>query len=140
MEYLLYVSVIACCLIDILTSVSMTGIRIKNIPHEPAYSAILYIANFNLANPQSEIDHRQRQQAAFFSTPFEPGDIQVVYRQSCPRVTFLVPDPTRPDPTRQNVDPTRPAIADQKSDPTRPAARSFPHMHSLYLNNNVLIS
>ena len=60
--------------------------------------------------------------------------------QSCPRATFL-----GPDPTRQNVDPTRPAIADPKSDPTRPdptrpVARSFPHMYSLYLNNNLLIS
>ena len=43
--------------------------------------------------------------------------------QSCPRVTFLGPDPTRPDPTRWNVDPTWPAIAVKKSDPTRPAAR-----------------
>ena len=40
--------------------------------------------------------------------------------QSCPRVTFLGLDPTRPDPTRQSVDPTRPAIADEKSDPTQP--------------------
>ena len=55
--------------------------------------------------------------------------------QSCPRVTFL-----GPDSTRQNVDPTRPAIADQKSYPTRPTTRSFSHMYSLYLNNNLLIS
>ena len=61
--------------------------------------------------------------------------LYVSLTQSCPRVTFL-----GPDPTRQNVDPTRPAIADQKSDPTRPAARSFPHMYSIYLNNNLLIS
>ena len=33
--------------------------------------------------------------------------------QSCPRVTFLGPEPTQPV---ENVDPTRPAIADQKSD------------------------
>ena len=55
--------------------------------------------------------------------------------QSCPRVTFLGPDPTRPDPTRRNVDPTRPAIADKMSDPTRPAARPFPHIYILQLNN-----
>ena len=47
--------------------------------------------------------------------------------QSCPRVTFL-----GPDPTRRNVDPTRPAIADTNSDPTRPDPRpDLPHMYIL---------
>ena len=36
-------------------------------------------------------------------------------RQSCPRATFL-----GPDPTRRRLDPTRPAITHKKSDPTRP--------------------
>ena len=45
--------------------------------------------------------------------------IYVVY-QSCPRVTFLGPDPTRPGETLTRPDPTRPAMADKKSDPTRP--------------------
>ena len=40
--------------------------------------------------------------------------------QSCPRVTFLGPDPTRPDPAKRWPDPNRPAIADQNSDPNRP--------------------
>ena len=48
--------------------------------------------------------------------------------QSCPRVTFF-----EPDPTRRNVDPTRPAIADKKSDPTRPAARPFPNMYNYWI-------
>ena len=38
--------------------------------------------------------------------------------QSCPRVTFLGRDQTRPGETL-----TRPAIADKKSDPTRPDLR-----------------
>ena len=48
-------------------------------------------------------------------------NIITMFHQSCPRVTFL-----GPDPTRRNVDPTRPATADKKSDQTRPAARPFP--------------
>ena len=38
--------------------------------------------------------------------------------QSCPRVTFL-----GPDPTRRYVDPTRPAKIRQNRDPTRPDPR-----------------
>ena len=58
--------------------------------------------------------------------------------QSCPRVTFLDPDPTRPDPTRQYFDPTWPAIADKKSDSTRPTARPFPHICIIVQLNNFL--
>ena len=47
--------------------------------------------------------------------------------QSCPRVTFLGPGPTR----RNVANPTRPAIFDKKYDPTRPAARPFPYTYSL---------
>ena len=41
--------------------------------------------------------------------------IQSSLFQSCPRVTFL-----GPDPTRRNFDPTRPEIADPTRAPTRP--------------------
>ena len=57
--------------------------------------------------------------------------------QSCPRVTFL-----GPDPTRWNVDPTRPdprLLTKFWPDLTRPATRLFPHMYSLQLNNYLLI-
>ena len=60
--------------------------------------------------------------------------------QSCPRVPFLGPDPTRRnlDPTRP--DPTRDCWQKVWPDPTRSAVRPFPHICSLRLNNYLLIS
>ena len=52
--------------------------------------------------------------------------------QSCPRVTFL-----GPDPTRRNVDPTRPDPRLPTKNLTRPAARPFPNMYRLQLNNYI---
>ena len=59
--------------------------------------------------------------------------------QSCPRVTFLGPDPTRPAETLIRPDPTRDCRQKVWPDPTRPAARPFPNMYSLQLNNLYLL-
>ena len=61
------------------------------------------------------------------------------YYQSCPRVTFLGPDPTRPGETLTRPDPTRDCRQKVWPDPTRPAARPSTHMCILQLNNYLLI-
>ena len=52
--------------------------------------------------------------------------------QSCPRVTFL-----GPEPTRRNIDPTRLTIADKKFDPTCPDPR--PDLSRICIVFNLII-
>ena len=57
--------------------------------------------------------------------------------QSCPRVTFLGPDPTRRDPAKSWPDPTHDCRQKVWPDPTR--GPTHPHMCFFKLNNYLLI-
>ena len=70
-----------------------------------------------------------------YLSPFEI--LRVHMAQSCPRVTFLGPDPTRPVETLTRPDPTRDCRQKVWPNPTRPAARPFPNKYSLQLNNYI---
>ena len=64
-----------------------------------------------------------------------PSEILTWLRlKSCPRVTFLGPDPITPKPW---PDPSRNTRQKVWPDPTRHAARPFPNMYSLQLNNYI---
>ena len=58
---------------------------------------------------------------------------QSVLDQSCPLVTFLGSDPTRPDPAKHWPDSTRDCRKKVWPGPTRPTARPFSHMCILFL-------
>ena len=58
--------------------------------------------------------------------------LSAMVNQSCPRVTFLGPDPTRPAETLTRPDPTRDCR--QKSDPTRPDPLPDPSLICIVFN------
>ena len=92
----------------------------------------------------SSMDHAGSSRRSRFQE-FEPGERtssvnlagcppEIQMTQSCPRVTFL-----GPDPTRRNVDPTRPAIANNKSDPTRSDPQPDPSPICIVFNGIIII-